>query len=144
MGPWHNFYLANSFGVGPTNELKLCLVPILKYCSQFVSSTPENYIFLCICIITCEFPYMGAGNVMYCTVQVHSFNLLSVTHPHLKKMPHLCLDSLQKEACLARPARGAVDHSWQLVSPVTPYPHYIVLLHSQSFTQGEGSKVSKQ
>ena len=39
-------------------------------------------------------------------------------------MPHLCLDSLQKEACLARPAGGTVDLSWQLVSPVTVDPGF--------------------
>ena len=64
-------------------------------------------------------PYMGAGNVMYCTAQVHSLNLLSVTCPQLIKMLHLCLDSLQKVACLSRPAGGAADQSWELVSPVT-------------------------
>ena len=56
---------------------------------------------------------------MYCTGPFIQF----VVHdmPTIeKKCLIVCLDSLQKEACLARPAGGAVDLSWQLVSPVTP------------------------
>ena len=79
MSPWHNFCWLTPLGVGPTNQLKLChLVPILKYCSQLVSATPENLICLCICIITCVFPYKGADNVLHRSI--HQICCLWHTH----------------------------------------------------------------
>ena len=39
--------------------------------------------------------------------------------PTFTKMPHFSLDSLGKEAYLPRPAGGAAEKNWQLVSPVT-------------------------
>ena len=54
-----------------------------------------------------------------CIAQVHLSNILSVTCPQLIKMPHLCLHLMGKEACMARPAGGAVQIDWQLLSPVT-------------------------
>ena len=66
---------------------------------------------------------MGQAKFMKCTVEVHSLNFL-YGHAHFyKKMPHLSLDSLGKEAYLPSwPAGGAVEKNWQLVSPVT-MPH---------------------
>ena len=57
--------------------------------------------------------------LLQCIAEVHSLNFLYVTYPQLKKIPHLSLDSLGKEAYLPRPAGGAVEKNWQLVSPVT-------------------------
>ena len=77
------------------------MLPICYQKSSFV---------LCIYIITYGFPYMGAGNVMYCTAQVHSLNLLSMTHPHLKKKCLICAwTQQQKVAYQPRPAGGAVE-----------------------------------
>ena len=63
---------------------------------------------------------------MKCTMQVHSLNLLYMTCPHLLKMPHLSLDTLNKVGYLARPAGGAVEKkigSWSVeraYNPETP------------------------
>ena len=64
-------------------------------------------------------PYMGQAMFMKCSAQVHSLNLLYGTCPLLHKMPPLSLDSLHKEAYFPRPAGGAVEKNWQLVSPAT-------------------------
>ena len=65
----------------------------------------------------------GTDNVltMILHMSIHA-NILSVmTCPQLIKMSYLCLHWMGKEACMARPAGGAVEIDWQLLSPVTTY-----------------------
>ena len=52
---------------------------------------------------------MGQAMFMKCSAQVHSLNLLYMTHPLLLKMPLLSLHSLQKVGYLAKPAGGTVE-----------------------------------
>ena len=66
-------------------------------------------------MITAIIPYMV---LVMCTAHVYSSNILSGTHPKMIKMSHLCLDLMGKEACMARPAGGAVELDWLLLSPV--------------------------
>ena len=54
------------------------------------------------------------------TAHVYSANILSGPCPKMKKIPHLCLDLIGKEAYLPRTAGGTVEIDWQLLSAVTP------------------------
>ena len=62
--------------------------------------------------------------LLQCSVQVHSLNFLYVTHPQLKKMPHLSLDSLGKEAYLPRPAGGTVEKMGRCFSYYSGFEGY--------------------
>ena len=65
----------------------------------------------------------GTDNVlgMYCAGPFCKYLVCDM--PTIDKMPHLCLYLMGKEACMARPAGGAVQIAWQLLSPVTsPLP----------------------
>ena len=73
--------------------------------------------------------------LLHCTGPFLKF--LVCDTPTIEKMPPLSLDSgLGKETYLPRPAGGAVEKNWQLVSPVTPdnltlanlHPHLICIL----------------
>ena len=67
-------------------------------------------------------PYMGQAMLLECTAQVHSSNILSVTCPQLKICLICAWTQQWKEACLPRPAGGAVEKigrcfSYYIVEP---------------------------
>ena len=119
MGPMAQFLtLANSFGVGPHKWIKVMFSPNTEILLPICPHQPQKIIFfLCICIITCGFHYMGAGNVL---CRSHSLNFLSMTCPHFEKKCLICAwTHCRKRAAWLGQLEGQLGHSWQLVSPVT-------------------------
>ena len=56
------------------------------------------------------------------TEHVYSVNVLSLAHPKMKILPHLCLELPVQKVYLPRPECAAVEIDWQLLSPVTADP----------------------
>ena len=98
--------------------LKIChLLPIIKRIIPIRLSNHHVIPFVCVfSMIIIEISYLV---LVMCSVHVYSVNFLYMEHPEMEIVRHLCLELPVKEAYLPRPAGGAVEIDWQLLSPVT-------------------------